>query len=202
MLDQITDDLNWREVELGALKILLKRRDLSEIQKSALLRASWALLYAHYEGFVKVALTIFYEQAARMSNNCGELPINTRVFALDSFLKNIRSLPPVDCIAALENFVNVEYQKKPLFPDVDTKSNLWPNVLEDLLVDADITLKTITNERSKIKTLVQRRNDIAHGKNALISEVDYYLSFESVVYDLMYELALCIEQRLARSPYR
>jgi len=46
-LDVISDDLDWREAELGSLKLLLSRNDVSEHQKLVLLRASWALLYAH-----------------------------------------------------------------------------------------------------------------------------------------------------------
>jgi hypothetical protein len=81
-LEQISADLGWRESELGSLKILLGRRDLTKTQQAVLLRASWAMLYAHYEGFVKTALTIFYDEVSKRITNCGDLPKETRAGAL------------------------------------------------------------------------------------------------------------------------
>ncbi|WP_367379441.1 MAE_28990/MAE_18760 family HEPN-like nuclease [Sphingobium sp. SA916] len=93
------------------------------------------------------------------------------------------------------------YTPAPDFPEVDTKSNLWPNVLEDLLKDADIELISLEENRVKIKTLVQRRNNIAHGKRDIVTEISYYRGFENAVYDVMYEMALKIDERLNAAPY-
>ncbi|AUC52326.1 hypothetical protein CDO87_03585 [Sagittula sp. P11] len=200
-LDTITEDLNWREAELGSLKLLLSRDDVTEHQKVVLLRASWALLYAHYEGFSKTSLTVFYDYAKRYVANCGSLPINTRLFALEKKLRTLRSLSPEPLLNELENFSTIFYASGPIFPEVDTKSNLWPNVLEDLLRDADISLTSLDLHRVKISTLVNRRNNIAHGKRDIVAEVSYYRGFESAVYDIMYEMAFKIDERLNSAPY-
>ncbi|WP_198013964.1 MAE_28990/MAE_18760 family HEPN-like nuclease [Desulforegula conservatrix] len=52
-IDIITKDLEWREREIAAMRLLIYRPDLTNSQRSALLRAGWAMLYAHYEGFIK-----------------------------------------------------------------------------------------------------------------------------------------------------
>ncbi len=200
-LDIITDDLNWREMELGSLKLLLSRADVSDSQKSVLLRVSWAILYAHYEGFSKTALTVFYDYAKLAVDNCGSLPVKTRLFALEKKLKTLRSLQAEPLLSELEKFQVAFYNPSPDFPEVDTKSNLWPNVLEDLLEKADITLDAINTHRLKISTLVTRRNNIAHGKRDLIAEIAYYRGFEDAVYDLMYEMAYKIDERLRLAPY-
>lgn len=200
-LDIITDDLSWREAELGSLKLLLSRRDVSDHQKTVLLRASWALLYAHYEGFCKTALTVFYDYAKSRVERCGLLPLKTRIFALEKKLKSLRNLEVEPFLVELENFSNAYYAPSPIFPEVDTKSNLWPNVLEDLLIDADIFVASIDTHRVKISTLVKRRNNIAHGKRDIVAEVSYYRGFESAVYDIMYEIAFKIDERLNAAPY-
>lgn len=200
-LDLITDDLSWREAELGSLKLLLSRSDVSDHQKLVLLRASWALLYAHYEGYSKTALTVFYDYAKSAVANCGGLPVKTRLFALEKKLRTIRGLPPEPFLKEVENFSITFYTPPPEFPEVNTRSNLWPNVLKDLLSDADIVVDALDMHRVKISTLVKRRNNIAHGENDIISELSYYRGFESAVYDVMYEMAFKIEERLGLAPY-
>lgn len=201
LLDIISEDLSWREAELGSLKLLLSRRDVSEHQKTVLLRASWALLYAHYEGFFKTSLTVFYDFAKDSVERCGVLPVKTKLFALERQLKKLRGLPSEAFLNELEVFSERFCDADPTFPDVDTKSNLWPNVLEELLADADISLKALETHKAKIATLVNRRNNISHGKRDIVSEVSYYRSFEDVVYDLMYEMAFELDARLRLPPY-
>ncbi|WP_414831771.1 MAE_28990/MAE_18760 family HEPN-like nuclease [Afifella sp. YEN Y35] len=200
-LDLISDDLSWREAELGSLKLLLARKDLSSHQKKVLLRVSWALLYAHYEGFAKTALTVFYDCAKEAVANCGTLPVKTRLFALSQKIKSLRGLSSEYLLIEIENFTTALYEPVPDFPDVDTKSNLWPNILGGLLEDADIKIDALDVHRAKISTLVSRRNQIAHGKRDIVDEVSYYIGFEEAVYDIMYEMALKIDERLKLAPY-
>jgi hypothetical protein len=129
------------------------------------------------------------------------LPTTTRLFALESKLREIRGLPGDQFLDQVERFVANHHASKPIFPEVDTKSNLWPNVLQELLDAADINLHTLAVHQVSIKTLVSRRNKIAHGNQELISEIAYYRNFENAVYDLMYELAFSIDERLRRPPY-
>jgi hypothetical protein len=157
-LEQITADLGWRESELASLKILLGRRDLSRTQHAVLLRASWAMLYAHYEGFVKTALTIFYDEVCKRIGNCGVLPKETRANALLSVIKRIRSLPVIEMLDEIENFHERYHVNSPQFPEVETESNLWPNLLEDLLKNANIRPDVAIKHKFEIKTLVARRN--------------------------------------------
>lgn len=201
VFDTLTDELNWRESELGALKVLLKSTRTTKIQREVLLRASWAMLYAHYEGFSKFSLALFYDEASKRLSDCALLPPRTKAFALDKHIKKIRNLSPIEILDEIANFQNFEQSTKPSFPEVDTKSNLWPNVMEDLLLDANIVVEVVGTHTSKLKTLVNRRNDIAHGKQNLIDEVDYYLTYENAVYDIMYHLSYAIEKRLNEAPY-
>ncbi|QND51677.1 hypothetical protein HB779_07010 [Phyllobacterium sp. 628] len=199
-IEEITIDLSWRETELGLLKILLQRSDTKK-QQEVLSRAAWALLYAHYEGFCKFCLTVFFDRATKALASCHGLPLKTRSFALDKDIKRLKNLPADEFLESLENFANLTLGKKPQFPEVDTKSNLWPNVLEELLKLADINCPAVDTHRQKIKTLVTRRNNIAHGKADDIGGYNYYVSFEDSVYEIMYELAFEVDQRLRVAPY-
>jgi len=200
-LDVLTRDLDWCESELGSLKRLLTRSGNTKRQNEVLLRAAWALLYAHYEGFSKFCLTVFYGQARRKVAKCKDLPEKTKVFALEVDLKQLRNMTSLDLIPELDRFSDVMLANVPSFPEVDTRSNLWPSVLQELLDDADIVSEELSANAQKLKILVARRNKSAHGEKNMIDEVEYYFGFEKAVYQFMYELAYLVDDRLQNPPY-
>ncbi|WP_065327179.1 MAE_28990/MAE_18760 family HEPN-like nuclease [Tritonibacter mobilis] len=201
IFESLTTDLDWRESELGSLRILLSRNDISKKQKEVLLRAAWAMLYAHYEGFSKFCLTVFYDEASKRMSDCEALPPRTKALALDKQLKRLKSLPSLEMLYEMEAITDQVKALKPDFPEVDTKSNLWPSVMNDLLLDADIIIDALSLHSAKLKTLVARRNGIAHGQKNFIDEVDYYFTYENAVYDVLYHLAYSVDDRLTKAPY-
>jgi len=195
-LQEIERDLDWREAELGILKILLANEQLSDREKFVLFRAGWALLYAHYEGFCKFALTVYYDVIRRSGKCHRDLPTKMQALALDKQMKVVRSLPTVDLIAQITTF-EADYMDKPAeFPEVDTDSNLWPSTLRNLLEGAEIHLPSLEMNNRSIATLVSRRNKIAHGERDIIPEYAYYLQFEEAVSTIMYDLAISIDDKL------
>jgi hypothetical protein len=200
-LDLLTTDLDWREAEIGGMRVLLSSTATSETQRKALLRAAWAMLYAHYEGFCKSALTIYFDEVNRSGVLCSLLPIRTRSYALAKKLAGLRSMTNDVLLAEISQFQVAHLDTSPDFPEVNTESNLWPNVLINLLKTADLGSSKVEEHELKLKTLVGRRNDIAHGKNSFIPEVSYYLTYETVVYDVIYDLAIEIDKRLRLPPF-
>lgn len=201
VLDDITRDLDWRESEIASMRILLSSPSITQTQRTALLRASWALLYAHFEGFCKNALVIYYDFISRSGVSVRDLPDTSKVFALEEKLKELRKLPSDQLLVEISNFEVSAMSISPDFPSVDTQSNLWPNVLKDLLEIADLSVIKVQEHELKLKTLVSRRNKIAHGEHNMIPEVSYYKEFESAVYDVIYDLAYQIEARLSQAPF-
>ena len=196
-LREIEQDLDWREAEMAVLRVLLANVVLSDREKFMLFRAGWALLYAHFEGFCKFALTVYYDSIKSLGKlNCDLAPL-TQVFALSSPLKIIRSLPPAELLGAIQSFEIDQLQKPAVFPDVNTDSNLWPATLEKLLKDADLTVDALNKHNRKLGTLVSRRNKIAHGERDLITEYDYFISYEEAVKSVMIELAIRIDDKLS-----
>lgn len=199
-IDELTSDLGWRETELGLLKVFLQRKDVTPKQHQVLARAAWSLLYAHYEGYAKFCLTLFFDKAQKQVATCAPLPPKTKGYALFSELKRIRTLPAGDLLIALETFVSTTVTQKPSFPEVDTKSNLWPNVLEELLELADITCLSVDRNRLLLRALVGKRNGIAHGESVTATYADYLMQ-ETAVYEVMYELAYQVDARLQAAPF-
>lgn len=193
---EIEADLDWREAELASLRIMMTSSSVSQREKLVLFRAAWSLLYAHYEGFCKFALSVYYDQVSALGIKCGQLPDPIRNFALFSAVKSIRNKSTGDAINDILNFEVVCLNANPIFPEVDTKSNLWPNVLEDLLESAALTVVEIDENRYKLKTLVTRRNKIAHGERDIIIDLEYYEGYEKAFREVAYNLAIEIEKKI------
>lgn len=196
-ISEIERDLEWREAEIALLRIMLVNTKMSNREKLVLFRAAWALLYAHYEGFCKFALTVYYDNLRSSGLKYRHLPDRTIAFALDRKIKEIKNLPSFEFFKEVMIFDSSHLGADASFPDVDTESNLWPTTLAGLLLDADLSLLTLDSHSRKIATLVNRRNKIAHGEREMITEVDYYLQYEEAVILLMYELALAIDEKIS-----
>ncbi|MFM9978611.1 MAG: MAE_28990/MAE_18760 family HEPN-like nuclease [Sphingomonadaceae bacterium] len=195
-LQEIEKDLDWREAELAVLKILIVNEQLSDREKSVLYRASWTILYAHYEGFCKLALTVYYDAIQRSQKCHSELPAGMQALALDQQIKVLRTLPTIDLISQISTFEADFMDKTANFPEVNTDSNLWPSTLRTLLESAAITLPSLDANYRSIATLVSRRNKIAHGERDIIPEYSYYVQFEDAVRSIMYDLAISIDEKL------
>lgn len=201
IIDAISSDLDWRESEIASLKILLSRSDLGPIQKQTLLRAAWAMLYAHYEGYVKFCFTIFFEEIEKRSIRCSDLPSSTQSFALRSAIKEIRTLPLEDCIIKILSFKEDFIEAAAKFPEIETNANLWPDLLVKFMNLADLDPAVVLYHKRKLDTLVARRNGIAHGEQDIIKETEYYFGFEAAVYEVFYDLAFQLEHKICQAPY-
>ncbi len=201
ILDSVSQDLNWREAEIAAMRILLSSPGVSFVQKKSLLRAAWALLYAHYEGFCKNTLMTFYDFIVNCGIPCRDLPPSTKMLALKKSFTNIRKMADLDLMNEIAHFEANRLAMPPQFPDVDTESNLWPSVLVELMEAADLNTAKVEEHELKLKTLVARRNKIAHGEHNIIEEFAYDKTYEDAVYDVMYDIAIQVDDRLGLPPF-
>ena len=62
--DKLSTDLDWRKKELSELKSLVEARNISPQRHNALMRSGICILYAHWEGFVKLASNSYLEYVA------------------------------------------------------------------------------------------------------------------------------------------
>jgi hypothetical protein len=75
---------------------------------------------------------------------------------------------------------------------LETNSNLWPQLLKEHCDSVSLSVGSIDLEWAKLRTLVARRNDIAHGKPNVVTDLAEYAKYEEAVSSVMYELALAI----------
>jgi hypothetical protein len=199
----LEEDLRWREGELASLKLLASKATKGSVQQRSLLRALWALLYAHYEGFCKFAWDFYLEQL-------GQLPIcredcRTPIarFSLAKHFREARASLDLNSLWSLCSQDFSAWMKDQLAFELrlETNSNLWPNLLIENSTAIDLPTEKVIEHEFKLKALVSRRNEIAHGKKMIIQTIEEYQPYEDASFLVMHELAVAVLDRLEKRSY-
>jgi MAE_28990/MAE_18760-like HEPN len=201
----LEDDLKWREAELASLKLVAVTSTQNKILHDATLRASWAMLYAHFEGFTKFCWELLFDQIQAEQVEISALKGNFQILALEKPLKELKanlSSPSVwqFLTSGFPAFLSSQ-ASFPVMCRLDTQSNLWPSVFETECQKVGVCADQIQKHNTRIKTLVSRRNDIAHGKTMTIKSVNEYTEYEQAALLVMHDLAIQVLEILDNKAY-
>lgn len=198
-------DLKWREAELASLKRLAITSSTETVAYQALLRSLWALLYAHFEGFTKFCWDTVLDHIQMEGVPVSELENKFAMLALEGDFKKLRGdLTSSTIWKFFEGVLPNSLAEHAAFSDegrLRTDSNLWPNVFERESLKLGIECDELNKYRARIKALVARRNDIAHGKSMVIVGLSEYHDYESAALCLMHELAIKSIEIVDRKSY-
>lgn len=185
LIAKIAEDHIWRRKELTEMKALVQTYKDDHIRSRILIRAAIALLYAHWEGFVKKSSSNYLEYVAsrrlpynKLAANFVGLTLRSKFIELGASEKisGGNALAEFFC-TALDQQSNVPYKNA-----VDTKSNLSSKVLLDILDALGLEAKQFNTRLKFIDTnLVNPRNHIAHGEVLNMSVEDYLTLHDDVL---------------------
>jgi len=199
----LEEELNWREAELASLKLLVLEAAPKSVRQSSLLRALWAMLYAHYEGFCKFTWDYYLENLEQLgiSRESSCEPIAR--FSLAKKFRELRGDLRSNMLWSVYTRDFQAWMKEQLKFDLrlETDSNLWPNLLRVNSAEVDLPYKKVDEHELKLKTLVARRNEIAHGKKMVIASLEEYQPYEDAVILVMHELAVAVLECLEKKTY-
>lgn len=187
LADRLDDGMAWRRIELQAIKAAISDAERNSPRSPlarALARSGVALLYAHWEGYVKDACAAYVEFIARRRLRCDELNDGLLATVLESLGKRLTSgdeearevlfdaiRRPSDCRARI-----------PKASMVDTKSNLRYQVLTDILFKIGLSFDTFATKGNLIDVaLCDSRNSIAHGRDYFPLPNDYSELMDEVI---------------------
>lgn len=199
---QLEHDLSWREAELAVLKKQVIEAQRDSLRHGALLRALWMMLYAHYEGFCKFAFDSYLEAITRrrpkrlaVKDEIAAFSLRKRFKGLGGNLSNeMCTLFLTELSLLLEDEIQFEER-------VDTRSNLHPNVMREACRILRLPYTKVDENDLRIRTLVSRRNEIAHGKPMTVKSITEYQAYENAALDVMHELAISIIQAIESQSY-
>ncbi|MRT18823.1 hypothetical protein FYM52_00385 [Comamonas sp. CAH-2] len=164
--DALDKSLAWRLKEIAYVKS--NAMSASSYAQAALLRAGVPLIYAHWEGFVKGASEVYLEYVANQHLRYEELASCFVVFAAKKHLTSlVQSKRAAINIEAVDFFRNNSGKAAniSLSNAVDTESNLSSVVFQNIAISLGIqTERYAVYSNFLDKSLLERRNKIAHGE--------------------------------------
>lgn len=179
----VDGDLAWRKQELTTMKFAVQ--NARDHTSDALRRAGVALLYAHFEGFVKSAGTSYIEFVAFQGLTHAELKPNFLAMAIRRELTAAKQSSEAESFTKLAAYF-VEKLNSPARIEwkniVQTRSNLGSDVMKNIIATLGFDYSPYaTQEKTIIEKLRDSRNNIAHGKFLSIDAVEYQNLHDAVI---------------------
>lgn len=172
--DALDKEMGWRIKEIGVFNVASRK---SGAERRSFIRAGVALTYAHWEGFVKSSSELYLNYVNCKKHTYRDLKSCFAVFGLKGRLTTL--------VESKKSFGNVEAFDF-IFHEMDqvanlgqanaisTQSNLSSKVFCNIATSLDINIEPYSTKFNLIdKSLVDRRNAIAHGEYIDLSGSDF-----------------------------
>lgn len=190
LIQKIDTDLIWRRRELSNFKTTLENENIPLSQKPGLLRAGVALLYAHWEGFVKLSGSYYLEFVIDQRLSANKLKSNFLAIKMKSMLNEANKSKKISSSSNLIDYFRKNLNTRLRLTHkgiVDTQGNLSSKVFEEILWVLGLEVSQYKTKFNLIdSSLVNRRNHVAHGESMDIDFDDFI--------ELYDETMLLIEQ--------
>ena len=190
--EQIEAEREWREAEIRFLDNN-QRKLVRQEERLKLRRSILCLIYAHIEGFVKFAFTLYIDEINKKGLTCSSVKPAIAAAALHKefqalnnkdkkstiFRKKLPNDTHLHRLSREIEFVeNIgEFHSHPvLIPEdvVNTEDNVGQEILEKLLYKVGLQHEDLKDIYAPLHRLLNVRNDISHGKRKLgIDDNDY-----------------------------
>lgn len=203
LVQAVDQDLAWRKKEISVFSRVVVKANGAAIDSTV--RAGVALVYAHWEGFVKHAAESYVRFVAlrRLGSNQLATP-----FVGQAVRKAFSKLSGSHSAEAINEMVDAVFRSSgqpcpiPTKDEVNTRSNLSSDVLKDIVASLGLEYELFKSKENLLdEKLLGQRNKIAHGKYLDVSR-DHFLDLKSNVVVLMDQFRSEIENAAAAGKYR
>jgi len=188
LIEAVAGEIAWRRRELTDLRFLVESSSGNRTRQAVVTRAAVALLYAHWEGFVKAAAEIYLQFVAMQRCRNSELTDSMLAMVLRSQLLAAERSKKISIHTAVVEFFRTQMQRQCSLPykdAVSTEANLSSTVFLEILRSLGLSPAEYESKSHLIDSpLLAKRNHIAHG-SALNVETKDYLSLHDEIVNLM-----------------
>lgn len=175
LTDKLDEEISWRKIDLSNIKKNI--HGISGPSKDTMIRAGVTLLYAHWEGFIKQAATLYLCYVSSLKLTYSELHTNFLALTLkkkinENLIKANKCISHTEIINLLFEY-NDKHSKIPC--KIDTKSNLNSDTFKDIMISINLEISKYELSFNLIdEVLLANRNKIAHGNFLILKEKDYF----------------------------
>lgn len=185
LVDYLATELSWRRKELTELKSNIDRIAKTKSDQIVYLRAGIALLYAHFEGYIKKASVAYLEFVRMQRLHYKDLSDHFLSIALKQKFANIFASKAYSEFITVTNFIRSESSASIDFNHkgvIDTESNLSSVIFKEIVLCLGLDYSVYAGIEKLIDVkLLQKRNCIAHGEYTDIDATDYEILHERIV---------------------
>lgn len=197
----LDDRLAWRKKEISTLALAV--RESSGIAQLVNSRAATCLLYAHWEGFIKQAAEAYLGFVAVRRHPRTALSQAFRALVYKKELGVLRDLAGADYATTVETCVVGSGGADDIEESgvIRTGSNLGYDMLVAILVTLGLDYSFYETRANLInKSLLERRNTIAHGRELDINPADFD-DLRAKVVDMMDHFAVQVFMAASHRDY-
>jgi hypothetical protein len=182
--DKISKEIAWRKKEITLLKHLIHS---GFHEQTVLSRCGVALLYAHWEGFVKNVSQFFLEFIYLQRHRNRELRANFLTLSMKSKIGAIGDGSKFSHFERITDFFSTKLDETAFIPvktAIDSESNLSSKVLKEIVWCLGLDYSPYeSKEKFFDAVLLARRNHIAHGG---------FMAIDLETYDELHELVMTL----------
>jgi hypothetical protein len=201
--DFLDAELGWRVKEISSLKAAVKSS--SHTAEQTLVRASIALLYAHWEGFIKSSATAYVTYVNNQGLSYSELQTCFVVLGFKKTLHDVQHSKQSNLNVTLVDFLRdglASKTKLKIDSAINTESNLSASVFENILQAVGFATEPYETKTNLInESLLKRRNTIAHGEYIDVAEDDWAKLADEVL-QMLRQFKTDIENAMVLSSFK
>ena len=168
ILTQIAENLDLRRLEITNLRRIILDHVGKPLESTAV-RMSLPMLYALWEGYVKVACQLYIEHIEATVATANQLQPALLGYLWTPVLRRISGGLNFEHRKAIAEHALTQVSKSIKFEDrektVNTRSNLRSSVLDEIANNLCLDISALAAQKHKLDTFVNIRNNIAHGSN-------------------------------------
>ncbi|WP_161884440.1 MAE_28990/MAE_18760 family HEPN-like nuclease [Deinococcus alpinitundrae] len=176
--NRLDQEIVWRLREISEIKLMAQQQ--GGLAQKAIIRAGLALVYAHWEGFIKTTSEMYLMYIESRGLNFSELKDNFMIFGVKKHINTItESFSAAKNISVIKSILdtNLKAAKFSISSAIRTESNLKSSIFENISISLGISSDPYRQNYNFIdEDLLGNRNRIAHGEYTAID----YASFNKI----------------------
>jgi hypothetical protein len=180
--DALDKEMSWRVKEIGVFNMAART---SGADRRSFIRAGVALTYAHWEGFIKKSSETYLEYVSYKKLTYRQLKTCFSIFGLKNKLMMLSESKKFTANIEAFDFIFSEIDsvaKLNMSSAINTESNLSSTVFCNIATSLGIDFTAYDTKFNLVdKSLVDRRNAIAHGEYLDLSGSDFAVLVDEIL---------------------